>query len=69
MSSKNRTPEKVNFQVTHQMLYYGAVHDDQSGLHAHVWVCDGDVDVIGGEMADRFAVLATFPPQNPEMVT
>src|SRR5215470_6900611 len=38
------------------VLYYGAAQDDRSGLHAHVWVRDGDIDVIGGEIADRFAV-------------
>jgi len=47
------------------VLYYGAGSDD-SGLSAHVWVRDGDVDVIGGDIAYRFAVLATFPPQSPE---
>jgi Transglutaminase-like superfamily len=46
------------------VLYYGAAQDDRNGLHAHVWVRDGDVDVIGGETAHRFATLATFPPQN-----
>jgi transglutaminase superfamily protein len=51
------------------VLYYGAAQDDQSGLHAHVWVRDGDVDVIGGDMADRFAVLATFPRGSSEMST
>lgn len=49
------------------VLYYGAAQDDESGLYAHVWVRDGDVDVIGAENAYRFAVLATFPPQNPEI--
>ena len=48
------------------MLYYGAAQDNRSGLYAHVWVRDGDDDVIGGEVASRFAVLATFPPQSPE---
>ncbi len=48
------------------VFYYGAAQDDQSGLQAHVWVRDGDDDVIGGEMADRFVVLARFPPQDPE---
>jgi hypothetical protein len=43
------------------VLYYGAAQDEQSGLYAHVWVSDGDVDVIGGEIAHRFAILATFP--------
>jgi hypothetical protein len=51
------------------VLYYGAAQDDRSGLYAHVWVRDGDVDVIGGKIAYRFAILATFPPQNPEMFT
>jgi Transglutaminase-like superfamily len=47
------------------VLYYGAAQDDRSGLCAHVWVRDGNVDVIGGEIAYRFAILATFPPQTP----
>ncbi len=51
------------------VLYYGAAQDDRSGLYAHVWVRDGDVDVIGGEIAYRFAILATFPPQNSELLT
>ena len=45
------------------VLYYGAAQDDRDGLSAHVWVRDGDVDVIGGEIADHFTILATFPPQ------
>jgi hypothetical protein len=45
------------------VLYYGAAQDDRSGLYTHVWVRDGNVDVIGGEIADRFAILSTFPPQ------
>src|SRR5262249_16712476 len=46
------------------VLFYGAAPNDPSGLSAHVWVRDGDVDVIGGEIASRFALLAAFPPQN-----
>jgi Transglutaminase-like superfamily len=46
------------------VLYYGAATGDRTGLSAHVWVRDGDVDVIGGDIADRFAILATFPPQS-----
>ena len=46
------------------VLYYGAAPDDRSGLSMHVWVRDGDVDVVGGEKASRFAVLATFPHQS-----
>ena len=42
-------------------LYFGAAPDDKRGLIAHVWVRDGDVDIVGGEETSRFAVLATFP--------
>jgi hypothetical protein len=45
------------------VLYYGAATDDRSGLSAHVWVRASGVDVIGGEIASRFAVLMTFPPE------
>ena len=41
------------------VLYYGVAGND--GLSAHVWVRDGDTNVIGGEIASRFALLATFP--------
>ena len=51
------------------VLYYGAAQDDRAGLSAHVWVRDGDVDVVGGEIAYRFAILATFPPQDTEAFT
>jgi hypothetical protein len=51
------------------VLYYGAAQDDLSGLYTHVWVCDGNTDVIGGELAHNFAILATFPSQNQEMFT
>ena len=37
------------------VLYYGAAPDDQKGLAAHVWVREGDFDVIGCEIASRFA--------------
>jgi hypothetical protein len=43
------------------VLYYGAAQNDRNGLYAHVWVRDGEFDVIGGEIADRFAILTTFP--------
>ncbi len=45
------------------VLYYGAARDDQSGVIAHVWVRSGNVDVVGCEIASRYVVLATFPPQ------
>jgi hypothetical protein len=44
------------------VLYYGAAQEN-GNLAAHVWVRDGDINVIGGEIASRYAVLATFPPQ------
>ena len=49
-------------------LYYGARSggarvDGSQGLAAHVWVRLGDRVVVGGEGADRFAVLAAFPPE------
>jgi hypothetical protein len=45
------------------VLYYGAAPDDKRGLSAHVWVRDGELDVVGGEIALRYAVLAMFPSQ------
>ena len=43
------------------VLYYGAHPGDAGGMKAHAWVkCDG-VDVVGGEVAGDYAVLATFP--------
>ena len=50
------------------VLYYGLAQDDRSGLHAHVWVRAGDFDVIGGEIASSFAVLATFPSADSNQV-
>jgi hypothetical protein len=43
------------------VLYYGAAIDAEAGPSSHVWVRDGDIDVVGGEVAARFAVLARFP--------
>jgi hypothetical protein len=45
------------------VLYYGAALDNQRRLSAHVWVCDQEMDVVGGKFASRYAVLATFPSQ------
>jgi hypothetical protein len=33
------------------------------GLSAHGWVRDGNVGVVNCEIASRYAVLATFPPE------
>ena len=48
------------------MLYYGAASDGRDDLSSHVWVRDGDVDVIGCEIASRYAQLVTFPAQSCE---
>ena len=47
------------------VLYYGTAPDAAKGLAAHVWVRAGALDVIGGEVAGRFAVLARFPLSRP----
>jgi hypothetical protein len=44
------------------VLYYGAAMSETQGLSAHVWLCDGDVDVLGGENASGYGVLAMFSP-------
>ena len=50
----------------HSVLYYGAAQDDCTGLFTHTWVRYGDEDVVGGEIANTFAVLAAFSSQNCE---
>ena len=42
-------------------LCYGARNDEVLGPSAHVWVRLDERDVIGGEEAPRFALLARFP--------
>jgi hypothetical protein len=42
------------------VLYYGAALRE-GDLKAHVWVRDGNIDVIGGEAASWYALLARFP--------
>jgi hypothetical protein len=48
------------------VLYYGAAPNNTKGLAAHVWVRDGNVDVIGGETASEFALLTTFPSRQDD---
>lgn len=43
-------------------LHYGARRDDTGTLVAHVWVRSGDTDVIGCDGAERYGLLAMFPP-------
>jgi hypothetical protein len=50
-------------------MYYGVAPHTENGLGAHVWVCDGDTYVIGGELAPSFATLATFPPVKGPVVS
>ena len=42
-------------------LYYGARTGGAHGLHAHVWLRVGESDIIGGDLADQFAVLGVYP--------
>jgi hypothetical protein len=42
-------------------LYYGGAQDPGHGARAHVWICDDDVAIIGGQRAWRFGLLAIFP--------
>lgn len=42
-------------------LFYGAASANDGNLSAHVWVCDGDFNVVGGEHSSQFAILASFP--------
>jgi hypothetical protein len=41
-------------------VYFGAAPNDGKHLSAHVWVRSLGIDVVGEEIASRFAVLATF---------
>jgi len=43
-------------------LYYGAARDETGQLIAHVWVRSAAVDVIGCKGAERYGLLAVFPP-------
>lgn len=42
-------------------MHYGVARDPERRLVAHVWVRIGARDVIGGEEAARFTLLARFP--------
>ena len=43
------------------VLYFGAAPGENRKLAAHVWVRDGELDVIGCENAEDFPILARFP--------
>jgi len=42
-------------------LHYGVGRDEAGDLRAHVWVAADDRVIIGGEEAQRFQQVATFP--------
>ena len=42
-------------------LHYGVRYEASNALEAHVWICDGDTIVIGGEQAPKFKLLAVYP--------
>jgi hypothetical protein len=42
-------------------LHYGVAQDPERGLAAHVWVTHSGEAIIGGEEAQNFTCLATFP--------
>lgn len=42
-------------------LYYGAATFPEKGLTGHVWVLDGEEDVIGSAQAPDYHVLARYP--------
>ena len=44
-------------------LYFGARTDGVQGPRAHVWVVFKGVDVVGGDLAASYAVLAAAPPE------
>ena len=43
-------------------LNYG-VGRGENGLAAHVWVTVGETTVVGGQAAEGFVEIATFPPR------
>jgi Transglutaminase-like superfamily len=49
------------------VLYYGVAPDVDRGISAHVWVRSGELDVVGCELAYRYAVLATVPSKPGEL--
>ncbi len=44
------------------LLHYGVGRSEDGELRAHVWVSVTGEIVLGGEVADQFACLATYPP-------
>ena len=44
-------------------LHYGVSQTARPALSAHVWVSVNNTIIIGGDAADAYACLATFPAQ------
>lgn len=44
-------------------LHYGVTNRSEKGLAAHVWVTHRGEPVIGGEVAEDFTCLATYPSE------
>jgi hypothetical protein len=42
-------------------LYLGVERKPDGKLGAHVWVRDGEIDIVGGQGAKRFTPLVHFP--------
>ena len=45
-------------------LHYGVGRSDEGALKAHVWVSWRGSDVIGGDVAQDFTCLATYPSES-----
>jgi len=46
------------------VLHYGVTQDGGTNLKAHVWVSRGSTPIIGGDEAEAFVCLASFPSEN-----
>ena len=47
-------------------VHYGLARNEGGSLRGHVWVeCAGEM-VLGGDIHDRFELLATFPPKRAD---
>lgn len=41
-------------------VYLGVARDDEAGMSAHAWIRVGDKILLGGEMKDKYSVIAKF---------
>jgi hypothetical protein len=48
------------------VLNYGVARQAEKGLMAHVWISFQGLDVMGGEVADQFARVASFPSNSSD---